>query len=234
MKYRIYVADDEKNIRDLLKEFLEKDGYNVTVFPDGETLFEEFKARPCDLVILDIMMPGKDGLEICNELRKITAIPIIMLTAKDSEMDYIRGISTGSDDYIMKPFKPSILLMKIHALLRRVEMDRKNHHYCQKKRCSYGDLTYDEMKNTIFCDGVEISFTKTELRLIFYMISHFEKSFSKEELLNEVWGYDSEVETRVIDETLRKIRKKLSEVQSIVHIQTIWAYGYKLTKLEEA
>ncbi|MFR4406767.1 MAG: response regulator transcription factor [Anaerovoracaceae bacterium] len=124
MGHSIYLADDEKSIRELLHSFLASDGYTVRSFESGDALLEAFRQDPAELVILDIMMPGTDGLTVCRELRAVSDIPIILLTAKDSELDYVMGISQGSDDYLTKPFRPTILLMKVKALLRRVEMDR--------------------------------------------------------------------------------------------------------------
>lgn len=121
----IYIADDEKNIRDLITKFLESDGYSVTAFETGDELMEEFLKKPCELVILDIMMPGTDGLTICRQLRTITDVPIIMLTAKDSEYDYVRGITLGGDDYLTKPFRLTTLLMRVKSLLRRMDMNTK-------------------------------------------------------------------------------------------------------------
>jgi two-component system, OmpR family, response regulator ResD len=227
MSYSIYIADDEDNIRELIRNFLQSDGYEVEDFPNGDLLFERFMKKPCDLVVLDIMMPGTDGLSICRKLREITSIPIIMLTAKDSELDYINGINTGSDDYITKPFRPTMLLMKIRALLRRVEMDgaRQGDDNIQY---SFGDLTYDTDKNAVLRNGEEVRFTQTELRMFSFMMKNPEKVYSRDSLLAEVWGFDDEVETRVTDETLRRIRKKLSLAGSNVSVVTVWGYGFRL------
>ena len=230
MKHTIYIADDEKNICDLIKRFLENDGYTVRAFPNGDLLLEAFRAHASDLVILDIMMPGTDGLEICRILRAETNVPIILLTAKDTEPDYIRGITIGSDDYITKPFKPTLLLMKIHALLRRVEMDTKPAE--ESSDCCVGDLVFEAQKNEILKGTSPIPFTPVELKMMSYMMRFPEKSFSREELLNQIWGYESEVETRVTDETLRRIRRKLSDARSTVAVKTVWGYGYKLEVME--
>ena len=124
MGYSIYIAEDDKKIRELIHRFLESDGYAVISFENGDELLTAFRKNPADLVILDIMMPGTDGLEICSRLREFTDVPIILLTAKDSELDYVSGITQGSDDYLTKPFRPTILLMRVKALLRRVEMSK--------------------------------------------------------------------------------------------------------------
>lgn len=226
MGHSIYLADDEKSIRELLHSFLASDGYAVRSFESGDALLEAFRQEPAELVILDIMMPGTDGLTVCRELRAVSDIPIILLTAKDSELDYVMGISQGSDDYLTKPFRPTILLMKVKALLRRVEMDRGK--TAAEDELHYGDIRYSATENVIFYGAAPVSLTQTELRLLSYMMKQPEKAYSREELLSAVWGFDSEVETRVTDETLRRIRKKLLQAGSTVSVSTIWGFGYKL------
>ena len=230
MEHSIYLADDEKSIRELLHSFLASDGYTVRSFESGDALLEAFRQEPAELVILDIMMPGTDGLTVCRELRAVSDIPIILLTAKDSELDYVMGISQGSDDYLTKPFRPTILLMKVKALLRRVEMDRGK--TAAEDELHYGDIRYSATENAIFYGAAPVSLTQTELRLLSYMMKQPEKPYSREELLSAVWGFDSEVETRVTDETLRRIRKKLLQAGSTVSVSTIWGFGYKLKGAE--
>ena len=230
MGHSIYLADDEKSIRELLHSFLASDGYTVRSFESGDALLEAFRQEPAELVILDIMMPGTDGLTVCRELRTLSDIPIILLTAKDSELDYVMGISQGSDDYLTKPFRPTILLMKVKALLRRVEMDRGK--TAAEDELHYGDIRYSATENAIFYGTAPVSLTQTELRLLSYMMKQPEKAYSREELLSAVWGFDSEVETRVTDETLRRIRKKLLQAGSTVSVSTIWGFGYKLKGAE--
>ena len=230
MGHSIYLADDEKSIRELLHSFLASDGYTVRSFESGDALLEAFRQEPAELVILDIMMPGTDGLTVCRELRAVSDIPIILLTAKDSELDYVMGISQGSDDYLTKPFRPTILLMKVKALLRRVEMDRGK--TAAEDELHYGDIRYSATENAIFYGTAPVSLTQTELRLLSYMMKQPEKAYSREELLSAVWGFDSEVETRVTDETLRRTRKKLLQADSTVSVSTIWGFGYKLKGAE--
>ena len=231
MGHSIYLADDEKSIRELLHSFLASDGYTVRSFESGDALLEAFRQEPAELVILDIMMPGTDGLTVCRELRAVSDIPIILLTAKDSELDYVMGISQGSDDYLTKPFRPTILLMKVKALLRRVEIDRGKTAVAEDE-LRYGDLRYSATENAVLCGNTPVALTQTELRLLSYMPKQPEKAYSREELLNAVWGFDSEVETRVTDETLRRIRKKLLQAGSTVSVSTIWGFGYKLKEAE--
>ena len=230
MGHSIYLADDEKSIRELLHSFLTSGGYTVRSFESGDALLEAFRQEPAELVILDIMMPGTDGLAVCRELRSVSDIPIILLTAKDSELDYVMGISQGSDDYLTKPFRPTILLMKVKALLRRVEMDRGK--TAAEDELHYVDIRYSATENAVFCGSTIVALTQTELRLLSYMLKQPEKAYSREELLSAVWGFDSEVETRVTDETLRRIRKKLLQAGSTVSVSTIWGFGYKLKGAE--
>lgn len=230
MKHSIYIADDDKNIRELIKSFLESDGYEVSAFVTGDELKAAFEKKPADLVILDIMMPGTDGLTVCKRLREKSSVPIIILTAKDSEIDYVQGITIGSDDYLTKPFRPTTLLMRVRSLIRRMEMNEKNDDSSKEADgdVSIGDLTFSSEKNEFFCRNKPVKFTRTELKLLLYMMKNPEKAYSREELLNAIWGYDTKVETRVTDETLRRIRKRLSACESNVGIRTMWGFGYRL------
>lgn len=230
MNHSIYIADDEKNIRDLIKSFLESDGYEVSAFETGDELKAVFDEKPADLVILDIMMPGTDGLTLCRKLREESSVPIIILTAKDSEYDYVQGITIGSDDYLTKPFRPTALLMRVRSLLRRMDMNEKGDRSSKMsdEDISIGDLTFSGRRNEILCGGRPVKLTRTELKMLSYMMKNPEKAYSRDELLNAIWGYDTKVETRVTDETLRRIRKQLSACESNVSVRTMWGFGYRI------
>lgn len=230
MSHSIYIADDEKNIRDLIKSFLESDGYEVSAFETGDELKAVFDEKPADLVILDIMMPGTDGLTLCRKLREESSVPIIILTAKDSEYDYVQGITIGSDDYLTKPFRPTALLMRVRSLLRRMDMNEKGDRSSKMsdEDISIGDLTFSGRRNEILCGGRPVKYTRTELKMLSYMMKNPEKAYSRDELLNAIWGYDTKVETRVTDETLRRIRKQLSACESNVSVRTMWGFGYRI------
>lgn len=230
MNETIYIADDDKDILNLVKMFLVSENYKVVTFDNGDDLYDAFLKKPCDLAILDIMMPGTDGLSICNQLRKISSVPIILLTAKDSDTDYIEGITLGSDDYLTKPFRPTILTMRVKALLRRVQMERKTG---EEEPIHFGDLAMNLKEHSIKCRGKDISFTSTEFSCMALLLQNAGKAVSKKELLSKVWGYDSEVETRVTDEVIRRIRKKLSQCKSTVAILTKWGFGFILVNSEE-
>lgn len=230
MSHSIYIADDERNIRDLIKSFLESDGYEVSAFETGDELKAAFDEKPADLVILDIMMPGTDGLTVCKQLREESGVPIIILTAKDSEYDYVHGITIGSDDYLTKPFRPTALLMRVRSLLRRMDMNEKSDHSSKasEEDTFVGDLTFSSSRNEILCSGKPIKLTRTELKMLSYMMKNPDKAYSRDELLEAIWGFDTKVETRVTDETLRRIRKQLSACESNVSVKTMWGFGYRI------
>ena len=230
MSHSIYIADDEENIRDLIKSFLKSDGYEVSAFETGDELKKVFDEKPADLVILDIMMPGTDGLTLCRKLREKSSVPIIILTAKDSEYDYVQGITIGSDDYLTKPFRPTALLMRVRSLLRRMDMNEKGDRSSKMsdEDISIGDLTFSSSRHEILCGSRPVKLTRTELKMLSYMMKNPEKAYSRDELLNAIWGYDTKVETRVTDETLRRIRKQLSACESNVSVRTMWGFGYRI------
>ena len=229
--YNILICDDEQDIVNALKIYLSGGDYCLFEASNGREALEVVEKNDIHLILMDIMMPQLDGIAATAKLREKSNVPIILLTAKDSELDYVMGISQGSDDYLTKPFRPTILLMKVKALLRRVEMDRGKTAAAEDE-LRYGDICYSATENAVLCGSTIVALTQTELRLLSYMMKQPEKAYSREELLNAVWGFDSEVETRVTDETLRRIRKKLLQAGSTVSVSTIWGFGYKLKGAE--
>lgn len=229
MSKRIYAADDEKSIRELIQAFLQDGGYEVEIFENGDQLYQRFLEKPSDMVILDIMMPGHDGLEVCRMLRKHSDVPIIMLTARDTENDFVLGMSIGSDDYITKPFRPTMLQMKIKAIFRRIELEHKD---TEQKELQVGNLRISSYERKIYNEKAhqELSFSMTEFALLSYLAENPKKAVSREECLKQVWGIETEIETRVVDETVRKIRKKLSTLDATVRIETVWGHGYRIVE----
>ena len=222
---RIYIADDDDNIRQVVKTFLSSDGYAVEDFPTGELLLARFRETPCDLVVLDVMMPGMDGFAICTALREISTVPIIMLTARDSENDYAMGLGLGSDDYITKPFSAMALLMRVRAIFRRIDFESQKHEP-RAAGVSIGGLTLDEERRHVLGDGKPLPLTPTEYEVLKYLMLHAEQAVSREELLNTVWGFESAVETRATDDTVRRLRQKLDGCG--VSITAVWGYGFRL------
>ncbi len=160
---RIYIADDDDNIRQVVRTFLASDGYQVEDFPTGDLLLERFAQSPCDLAILDVMMPGSDGFTVCTELRKVSTVPIIMLTARDSENDFAMGLGLGSDDYITKPFSAMALLMRVRAIFRRIDFENQKH--TVPAAIAFGKLTLDEGSRHILKDAQPLALTPTEYEL---------------------------------------------------------------------
>ncbi|MCL2216172.1 MAG: response regulator transcription factor [Defluviitaleaceae bacterium] len=230
MSKLIYIADDERNIRHLIQSFLKKEGYYVTAFETGDALHEAFLAKPCDLVILDIMMPGNSGLVICAKLRASSNVPIIMLTARDTEDDYISGISLGSDDYFTKPFSPVQLTMRVKALFRRVDMDTEAP-ADSKESITFADVTVNQNKLMAYCNDKDLGLTNTEFSLFTFLLENQDRAVSREELLNKIWGYNNAVETRATDATVKRLRRKLSAMGSRVSIDTVWGYGFRVSKM---
>lgn len=228
MKRLIYVADDEKDIRDVLFDFLTAADYEVLCFPTGDELFAAFEARPCDLVVLDIMMPGTDGLTLCRRLRAVSDVPIIILTARESEEDHMRGFLLGGDDYLIKPFSPALLVVRVNALLRRVDMGTR-----KEPELRFGDIRYSLSEHYALCGSSDLGLTVTEFALLGCLMENPGASVSRSELLSRVWNIDArQIETRVTDETVRRIREKLRRAGSRVRIAAAWGYGYRLEDAE--
>ena len=221
----IYFADDEKNIRDLVVPFLEHDGFTVRAFETGDLLLEAYKNQKPDLVILDIMMPGTNGLDVMKSIRQYDNVPIIMLTARDSDVDFITAFNLGTDDYFTKPFSPIKLSLHVKALFKRLdEKAIKNDTQYQ-----FLDLTLDTEKRIALLSNEEMPLTKTEFDFLLVLIEKPETAFSRETLLNRIWGFD-DIESRAVDDTIKRLRKKFKQYHSQVSIKTVWGYGSKLIK----
>ena len=226
----IYAADDEAAIRKLLEAFLQAEGYRVRTFETGDLLMAAFEREPCDLVILDIMMPGTDGLSIARALRQTSRVPIMMLTARGDEEDIIRGLTLGSDDYMVKPFRASLLLVHIKALMRRVRLEQEALQNADTLGdFVYGDLIYHSAQRATTCCDKDLKLTTTEQNVLLYLMRKGGEAVSRQDLLSDIWGYEMEVETRVTDETVRRIRAKLRACGCKVGIKSVWGFGYLLT-----
>ncbi len=223
---RIYVADDDENIRQIIKTFLESDGHQVEAFPTGDLLLARFLEAECGLVILDVMMPGSSGFDICTELRKSSTVPIIMLTARDSETDYAMGLGLGSDDYITKPFSAMSLVMRVRAIFRRIDFESQKHAQEMPETLTMGALALDDPGRRVLRDGTPLALSPTEYELLKYLMLHGGQAVSREELLNQVWGFGTAVETRATDDTVRRLRQKLDGCGVV--IEAVWGYGFRL------
>lgn len=225
----IYLADDEKNIRDLMNAFLTQEGFSVRTFADGDSLLAACEQAMPDLVVLDIMMPGTDGLSVCSHLRqKDAALPIIIVSAKDSPYDRVTGLTLGSDDYLVKPFLPLELVARIRALLRRSGHRAESAAHPSPNELRFGSLTLSPSLRSAALRGEPLSLTPTEFDFLAYLIEHQDRAVSREELLHALWQFDWQADTRATDDLLKRLRRKLRERRSDVRIETVWGYGFKL------
>lgn len=222
----VYIADDDSNIRQVIKTFLINDGYAAEDFPTGDALLARFNESPCDLAILDVMMPGRDGFQVLTELRKKSTVPIIMLTARDSENDYAMGLGLGSDDYMTKPFSAMALLMRVKAMFRRIEFESSKYRAAEQESVTAGKLTLNEAGRDVLLSGEPLNLTPTEYGVLRHLMLHKGEAVSREELLDKIWGFESIVETRATDDTVRRLRQKLAGSGAV--ISAVWGYGFKL------
>lgn len=219
---KIMIVDDDPNISQLIKLYLEKEGYKTECYLDGISCLEAFRNNPPNLVILDIMLPGMDGWEVCKNIRKISDIPIIMLTAKGETFDKVLGLELGADDYIVKPFDPKELMARVKAVLRRSMGTNED-----GQIVSYPNLTINISDYTVTLKGENIECPPKELELLYFLASHPNKVFTREQLLEQVWGYDFYGDSRTVDVHIKRLREKLKIDDSNWSIKTVWGVGYK-------
>lgn len=227
MNKTIYIADDDVNIRTLEKAFLEKNGYNAIAFSNGDDLYKKFEESPADLVILDIMMPGTDGLTLCAKLREESSVPIIIVSAKGSDIERVAGITLGCDDYMAKPFSPIELVARVQAIFRRMDMMTESKPTENTIIC--GDLIIDKNRRDVLVDNCKIDLTSTEFNILTYLIENKDRAVSRDELLEKFWSINSyDVDTRATDDTMKRLRKKLSDNHSTVVIETVRGFGFRI------
>lgn len=219
----ILVVDDEKNIRDLIEKYLLASNYAVTTYGDAKYLLDEVRRLKPDLIVLDIMMPNSNGLEVCKEIRKFSEVPIVFVSAKDEEFDRILGLELGGDDYMNKPFSPRELVVRIKNIFKRLE---KSNHTVSSK--SVKDCTVDSATRTIKVNDQTLKTTQKEFDVFEYLIKNINLPITREQLVEDIWGYDFDGEVRVVDDLIKRLRKKLKEESSTVEISTVWGYGYKI------
>lgn len=229
-KKLIYIADDEVNLCNIIKSFLVKEGFQAESFQDGRSLLEAFDAKPADMLILDIMMPEIDGYSLCSAIRKKSPVPIIIVSAKDTETDKIAGLTLGSDDYLTKPFSLMELIARIKSIFRRIELDRAKPDGTGEIR--FADITINPAAKQAEFNGKILCLTGMEFTLLCYLIENKNRAVSRSELLDRIWGFENEVRTRATDDMIKRIRKKLAQSGSSLNIQTMWGYGFKVTDRE--
>lgn len=221
----IYIADDEQNIRNLIYSFLISEGFDVTAFSNGDELLATFMDKPSDMVILDVMMPGTDGFSLCTQIRQRSNVLIIIVSARDSEIDRITGITLGSDDYLTKPFSPMELVARVKSLFRRLNLGKAEN---SSDIIQFGNIEISINTRSATVDEQPFDLTPTEFSLMIYLMKNNTKAISREELLKNVWKFDFDVDTRATDDVIKRLRKKLLAVGADVKIESVWGFGFKI------
>ncbi len=228
----ILIADDNEQIVSILSEYANKEGFQAASAYDGEEALDVFSKKQFDIVLLDVMMPKKDGFEVCREIRQVSNVPIIMVTARGEDFERIMGLDIGADDYIVKPFSPAEVMARIRAILRRVERTPENE--SQQKRFEFDGLVIGLDDFDVSINGVSVTLTKKEIELLWVMATNKNRVFTRDNLLDSVWGYDYYGDNRTVDSHIKRLRAKLDKYPHPGwQIKTIWGMGYKFEVVNE-
>ena len=223
--YNILIADDNRQIVSILSEYCKKNNFTVTTAYDGEEALNKVKKNKFDLILLDVMMPKKNGFDVCKEIRSFSNIPIIMVTARGEDFERIMGLEIGADDYIVKPFSPAEVIARVNAILRRIFPKESS---LNPKVFSYSNLTVDLNNFTVKIDDAEVPLTKKEIEILWTLATNQSKVFTRENLLDSLWGYDYFGDSRTVDSHIKRLRSKLDNYSHEKwNIKTIWGVGYK-------
>jgi two-component system OmpR family response regulator len=219
---KVLVIDDDINICELIRLYMEKEGYKTMSVYDGAKAMEAFTEFAPNIVVLDIMLPGSDGWQVCREIRKVSNIPIIMLSAKGETFDKVLGLELGADDYIVKPFEPKELVARIKAVLRRYERKDRD-----VQEIVYPNLVINKSNYTVKFRGVKLELPPKELELLFFLASNPNRVFTREQLLENVWGFDFYGDSRTVDVHIKRLREKFNNENQNWQLKTVWGVGYK-------
>ena len=228
MAISVLIVEDDKNIAELLQMYLEKEGYAVTLATDGGQGLDKFRAINPDLVLLDVMMPVMDGWAVCRAIRATSQVPIIMLTAKSEVDDKVTGLKSGADDYITKPFEMKEVLARVEAVLRRSDRSAGE---ATVRKLSFDKLTIDMDAFELTVDGKKVDTPPKEMELLFYLASSPNRVYTRNQLLDEVWGFDYFGDSRTVDVHVKRLREKLEGVSEKWCLKTVWGVGYKFEVL---
>lgn len=219
----ILVVDDDKNICEVIKLYLKKEGYGVTLAYDGQSGLEAFGRAVPSLIVLDVMMPRMDGWELLRHIRKTSAVPVIMLTAKGETIDKVLGLELGADDYIVKPFDPKEFLARVKAVIRRAGKQEEE----ENRKISYDKLIIDISNYSVEYRGEKVEMPPKEIELLYFLASHPNKVYTREQLLQQVWNFEFFGDSRTVDVHIKRLRKKLYDPDNPWEIKTVWGVGYK-------
>ncbi len=231
--YNILIADDNRQISAILSEYAKKNGFKVSVAFDGEEALNTVKNNNFDIILLDVMMPKKDGFEVCKEIRTFSNVPIIMITAKGEDYEKIMGLDMGADDYIVKPFSPGEVIARIRAILRRIVPMESDNINSDSKVFIFDNLTVNLNDFTVSIDNRYVSLTKKEIELLWTIAGNSKKVFTRDDLLDAIWGFDYFGDSRTVDSHIKRLRAKLDNYpHEKWNIKTIWGVGYKFESVE--
>ncbi len=220
----VLVVDDEPIVREVVVRYLEREGYRTLEAGDGEAARDALTRASPDLVVLDVMLPGTDGLELCSWIRSTSQLPVIMLTARGEEADRIVGLELGADDYVTKPFSPRELAARVKSVLRRSERSDQS-----PERLEFGDVELERTTREVRKAGVELRLTAKEFDLLWFLASHPRRVFSRDQLMASVWGYTAAFETGTVTVHVRRLREKVEDDPSTPrYLETVWGIGYRL------
>ena len=223
MAKKALVVEDDGNIAELLRLYLEKDGFEVSIAADGGTGVRLAQSETPDIILLDIMLPVLDGWQVCRKVRETSRVPIIMLTAKGETFDKVNGLDMGADDYIVKPFEVKELLARIHAVMRRTEPEEAP----TEKKLSFDKLVINLDSYELIVNGKKIETPPKEMELLFHLASTPNRVYTRNQLLDEVWGFDYFGDSRTVDVHVKRLREKLEGVSTQWSLKTVWGVGYK-------
>lgn len=230
MSKKALVVEDDGNIAELLRLYLEKDGFEVRIASDGGNGVRLALGENPDIILLDIMLPVLDGWQVCRKVRESSRVPIIMLTAKGETFDKVNGLEIGADDYIVKPFEVKELLARIHAVMRRTEPEEKS----GEKKLSFDKLIINLDSYELIVDGKRVETPPKEMELLFHLASSPNRVYTRNQLLDEVWGFDYFGDSRTVDVHVKRLREKLEGVSDQWTLKTVWGVGYKFELGEKA
>ena len=223
------IADDNRQITSILEEYAKKEGYDVKIAYNGRQALEAFNTYKPDIVLLDVMMPIMDGFEVCREIRKLSNVPVIMITARGEDFERIMGLDIGADDYIVKPFSPGEVMARVRAVMRRIGADNVS-----SRLFIYDNLKINMEDYMVTIDNNNVSLTKKEIEILWTLAVNKNKVFTRDNLLNSLWGYDYYGDSRTVDSHIKRLRSKIDNFNhENWEIKTIWGVGYKFEVYDE-
>jgi DNA-binding response OmpR family regulator len=225
-EYKMLIADDNRQITSVLSQYAKNEGYEPVIAHDGVQALDIFKTQKPDIILLDVMMPGRDGFQVCREIRKESSVPIIMITARGEDFEKIMGLDIGADDYIVKPFSNAEVMARVRAIMRRINVNTP-----QEKTFRCGNLSINLETYVVEVGGHVVKLTKKEIEILWLLAGNKNHVYSRDQLLDKIWGYDYYGDTRIVDSHIKRLRAKLEDYpHEGWEIETLWGIGYKFAE----